>query len=303
MQNDQSVEPDSGRINYPLKGLCMTMLGAFCFSLVPIWVRSIDSYSSVSIVFYRALIGVFPLFLWSMRKPGSRNELSLKGLDWKFRLVLFGVGLSMCGTASTYYLAIMKTSVAKAVLLHYTAPLYVAILSPVLLKERNPPLTWIGVAAGLLGTALIAEPANLFRGSQEELLGTFSALLSGICLAGVFLLGRFLAGYLSSLISTFWGSLIVVIILLPFGLHVPEGYFWQNLPFLLILGTVSLALPYALFFQGQNYISAQTSSLAALFEPVCGIGIGFLIFGEQLDLLGILGAALVLLSIYLAGRR
>ena len=281
----------------------MTMLGAFCFALVPIWVRSIEAYSSMGIVFFRALIGIIPLSLWVLRTAEGRREASLKRLSRKQRLVLLGVGLSMCGTATTYYLGIMNTSVAKAVVLHYTAPLYVAILSPVVLKEKNPPLTWFAVAAGLLGIGLIAEPTSLIGEGRDELPGIAGAFFSGICLAGVFLFGRFLAGGLSSLVCTLWGSIIVVAILLPWGVSVPEGHFWQNLPFLLLLGTVSLVLPYTLFFQGQKHITAQNASMAALFEPVCGIAIGFLFFGEQLTPAGSVGAAIVLLSIYLSGRR
>lgn len=257
----------------------------------------------MGIVFFRALIGLVFLTLWVLRTTKGRREATLVRLSRKQRLVLLGVGLSMCGTATTYYLGIMETSVAKAVVLHYTAPIYVAILSPVVLKEKNAPLTWVAVAAGILGIGLIAEPTSLTGGGRDELLGIVAAFLSGICLAGVFLFGRFLAGGLSSPVCTMWGSLIVAALLLPWGATVPEGYFWQNLPFLGLLGTVSLVLPYTLFFQGQKHISAQNASMAALFEPVCGIAIGFLFFGEQLTPAGTVGAAIVLVSIYLAGRR
>ncbi len=303
MGSKQVKATDSGKMNPRIKGLFMTLLGAFCFSLAPVWVRAIDSYSSFSIVFYRALIAIFPLFYLVMRTPQSRSKVMLSGLGRKQLLVLFCIGLSMCGTATTYYLAIMKTTVAKAVLLHYTAPIYVAIFSPLVLKEKNTKVTWLAVAIGILGTALIVEPSNLLVGRREEFMGVVSALLSGIFLSGVFLFGRFLAGNLSSLISTFWGCIVVAVILLPLGIQLPPGYFWHNLPFLLLLATVSLALPYTLFLQGQNYISAQASSLAALFEPVCGIAIGFLIFGEQLTFLAFTGAVFVLVSIYFAGSH
>ncbi len=285
------------------KGLFLTLLGAFLFALVPIWIRSIQAYSPMGIVFFRGLIGILFLSFWILRTADGRREVTLAGLNRKQRLALIGVGLSMCGTATTYYLGIMNTSVAKAVVLHYTAPIWVAILSPWVLKEKNAPLTWFAVAAGILGIALIAEPSSLIREEKEEILGIASAFISGLCLAGVFLFGRFLAGGISSPVCTFWGCIIVVLILLPWGITVPEGHFWQNLPFLGLLGTVSLVLPYTLFFQGQKHISAQKTSMAALFEPVCGIAIGFLFFGEQLALLASVGAAIVLFSIYLSSRR
>ncbi|MFW6414850.1 MAG: DMT family transporter [Thermodesulfobacteriota bacterium] len=301
MNSRQVHSSACGRISPRVKGLFMTLFGAFCFALAPVWVRAIDAYSPLSIVFYRALIAIFPLFYLAMRSQESRGKLMLSGLGRKHLLVLFCIGLSMCGTATTYYLAIMKTTVAKAVLLHYTAPIYVAIFSPLVLKEKNSKVTWFAVGMGILGTALIVEPTNLLVESRDELIGMLSALLSGIFLSGVFLFGRFMAGSLSSLISTFWGCVIVATILLPLGIQLPPGYFWHNLPFLLLLGTVSLALPYTLFLQGQNYISAQASSLAALFEPVCGVAIGFLLYGEQLTLLAFTGALLILVSIYFAG--
>lgn len=292
-----------GRVPPRLKGLLMMLAGAFCFSLVPIWVRAIEAYSPLSIVFYRALFGVFPLALWIIYTPEGRRDVSLRQLDARHRWVLLAAGISMCGTATTYYLAILNTSVAKAVLLHYTAPIYVAIFSPLILKEKNTPLTWLAVAAGIFGTALIVEPAELFHSDSGEMLGIVSGLFSGLFLSGVFLFGRFLAGHLPSRVRTLWGSVIAALILLPFGIQVPAGHFWHNLPFLIILGTVSLALPYTLFFKGQNYISAQVASVTALFEPVCGIGIGFLFFAETLTLTGFTGAGIVLLSISIASRR
>lgn len=293
----------STRIAPHLKGLFMTLLGAFCFSLIPIWVRSIEAYSSMSIAFFRALFGMAFLFFWILRRPEGAAAVGFHRLENRELVVLGCMGICMCITPVTYYLAIMKTSVAKAVLLHYTAPLYVAILSPFILREKNTPLTWFAVGAGLLGTALITEPAGLLGGDADEIIGIASALISGMGLAGIFLFGRFLAGRLPSQIRALWGCVIVAILLLPFGIMVPEGYFWHNLPFLVLLGTVSLAIPYTLFFKGANYITAQSSSVVSLFEPVCGIGIGFLFFGERLSAAGFAGAGIVLISIYIASRR
>ena len=296
-------EPIAVQKTFRLKGVLFIMLGAFCFALAPVWVRSIEAYSPISIVFFRALIGSVPLFIWVSRSPSIRKQADPRQWGWQHCLVLFGIGLSMCSTASFYYYAILKTTVAKAVLLHYTAPIYVALLSPLLLKEKNTLMTWIAVGIGFIGTALIAEPAVLTESSRDEIIGIISALLSGLCLSGVFLFGKFLSGHIPSLVRTMWGCMIVAILLLPWGIIIPSGYFWTNLPFLVILGTVSLVLPYTLFFKAQNYISAQAASITALFEPVCGVAIGFLIYGEHLSLIGGIGAAAVMASIYISVYR
>jgi drug/metabolite transporter (DMT)-like permease len=283
-----------------IRGVLLTLTGAFCFALAPVWVRSIEAYSPISIVFYRALIGTIPLAVWVAGSPELRRQANPGRLEKKHQLVLLGIGLSMCSTASFYYFAVMKTTMAKAVLLHYTAPIYVALLSPFLLKEKNTLISWFSVGMGIIGMALVTEPANLFLSGQDEIIGVVSALLSGICLAGVFLFGRFLSGHVPSLIRTMWGCMIVIFLLLPWGLFVPGGHFRGNLPFLAILGTVSLILPYTLFFKAQNFISARTASVVALFEPVCGVVLGFLIYGEALSFLGGIGAVAVMASIYIS---
>lgn len=285
------------------KGVFLTLLGAFCFALAPVWIRSIEAYGAVSIVFYRALIGLIPLAFWVLYSKRLREKANPFHLDWKNRLVLLGTGLSMMSTASFYYFAIMKTTVAKAVLLHYTAPIYVALLAPFLLKEKNSPLTWFAIVLGLIGTALITEPAALLNAGRGEIIGMASALLSGVCLAGVFLFGRFLSGSVPSLVRTMWGCLIVAAVLLPWGATVPSGHIGRNFLFLLTLATVSLVVPYTLFFKAQNYISAQAVSISALFEPVCGVAIGFTLYGEYLSPLGAIGAVFVMAGILISTYR
>ncbi len=301
-QNTKSIRLDQVA-RHRLKGILMTMLGAFCFALGPVWVRSIEGYSATSIVFYRAVIGAIFLLFLTLRIPTIRQNADPRSLNRKQFLALCAVGLCMCGTATFYFFGVMHTTVAKAVLLHYTAPIYVAILGPFLLREKTTLLTWIAVGLGILGTVLIIEPGNLFKAEQNEILGIISSLLSGLSLAGVFLFGRYLAHSLPSMVRTLWGSIIVVVVLLPWGALIPAGLFLHNLPFLILLGTVSLAVPYTLFFKAHNYVSAQASSIAALFEPVCGIGLGIVIYSEHLSLWGILGAAGVLCGIYLTSCR
>ena len=196
----------------------------------------------------------------------------------------------------------MHTTVAKAVLLNYTAPLYVAILGPLLLQEKSSRLAKFAVLLGFAGIVLIAEPASLARTGSDELIGVLSGMISGLCFSGIFLFGRLLAGRVSSLVRTIWSGAVVAVLLLPWGVSAPAVHFWHNIPWMIMLGTISMAIPLTLFFKAQEHISAQTSSTVALFEPVCGVILGYLIFGESLTPVGIIGAVAILISIYLASR-
>lgn len=164
------------------------------------------------------------VFVDPLQAGGDRGH-RLSPTELEDLIVAGCIGLCMCITPVTYYLAIMKTSVAKAVLQHYIAPLHVAILCPFLLKEKNIPLTLFAVGAGLLRTALINQPAGLLKGDAEEVIGIVSILISGIGLAGIFLFGKFLAGRLPSQIRALSGCVIVAILLFPFGIMVSRRSF------------------------------------------------------------------------------
>ena len=76
-----------------IRGVLLTMLGAFCFALAPVWVRSIEAYGSTSIVFYRALIGSIPLVIWVLRSPRLRQGADLRQMNAKQGLVLLIAGV------------------------------------------------------------------------------------------------------------------------------------------------------------------------------------------------------------------
>jgi drug/metabolite transporter (DMT)-like permease len=283
-------------------GILMTMLGAALFALMPIAVRAIEGYVAPSIVFFRALSGALTLTVVVLAMPAQRPHLNPRRLERKTVLSLIGLGATFCGSSVFYFISITHTSVAKAVLLNYTAPLYVALLGPLLLKEHSSRVAKLALLIGFAGIVLIAEPANLTRIGSDETIGVISGLISGLCFSGIFLFGRLLAGRVPPLIRTIWSGAVVALLMLPWGISAPAPPFWHNLPWMVMLGTVSMALPLTLFFKAQEHISAQTSSTVALFEPVCGVIIGYLVFGESLSPAGILGAAAILISIYLASR-
>jgi len=278
------------------------MTAAFLFALLPIWVRSVDAYSPLNIAFYRALFCSIVLVLIMQTSGYKKRTLAVgkaTGREW---LLLAGLGLAMCGSSVFYFFGILHTSVAKAVLLNYTAPIYVAIFAPVVLKEKNSSQAWLAVIIGLVGIALIADPRKLIQTRSEEFAGIVSSLASGFSFSGVFLIGRKLSGRLTAIAKTMWGGLFMALVLIPWAFVAPDARFLKNLPFLVLIGTISMAIPFTLLYKGQHYISAQVSSTAALFEPVCGVAIGYLVYHEHLTTAGIVGAVAVLVSIVLASR-
>lgn len=290
------------QLSGPARGILMTLLGAFLFSLMPLWVRAVQPPFAPAMVFYRALIGSTVMGALILSRPNYRAQL--RRLLHQPRLLALLAGMGVCMGTSTlfYFLSLMHTTVAKALLLNYTSPLYVALLSPLVLKEPSRRLTWIALALGLTGIACTTEPQRLLTVQSSETIGILAGILSGMGFGGVFLFGRYLAPHVSAQVRVMAGGAVVSLLMLPWMFGTDASFLAHNLTWLLLLGIVCMAIPFALFFQGQTHISAQTSSLIALFEPACGIVISYLVFHETLSLLAGVGAVLILISTYLAGR-
>jgi drug/metabolite transporter (DMT)-like permease len=297
-----TVVTESKPAGASLKGVLLIGFGAFLFALAPIFARSVVGYQTPAIAFYRALSCAATLAVMTAVMPARRREADPRRLGRITLLLVLAQGIFMGLTSLQYTYAYLHTTVAKAVLLNYTAPIYVAILGPWLLKEKRSRWAWPAVIVGFIGIALIADPANLASFRPGELGGILAGFGSGITFAVVFMLGRYLADSIAPMARTMLGGLVMSLMFVPWGISVPAELFWQNMPWLIGLGFIGMALPYVFIFAGQKYVTAQVGSMVALFEPVCGIVVGYVVYAEHLSLLGIIGACAVLFSIYLASR-
>jgi drug/metabolite transporter (DMT)-like permease len=282
------------------RGVALIMVGAFCFSLAPILARSVEGYSTAAIAFYRALFTGLTFLAASAISPAQRAGLRNGKLNGRELLLLLALGLCMGLTSLFYTYAYLHTTVARAVLLNYTAPIYVALLGPWLLKETRPRHFWAAAPLGLAGIVLIADPSQVFDSQSGQAAGNLAGAASGLTFAAVFILGRYLSTRVSPTGRTLAGAMVMTLMFLPWGVSVPAELFWRNLPWVAGLGFFAMALPYFFIFSGQKYVSAQVGSMVALFEPVCGIAIGYLIYAETLSVAGMVGAGAVLVGILLS---
>ena len=282
------------------QGIGLVALGAFCFSTSIIFIRLISGMDALAITFYRSLFAFlfFCLTLLRFREP-------LNFSHYRAHLpILIGLGAAMGLTAALYTYAIQHTTAANAALLVNSAPLYVALLAPWLLKEARPPLTWPSLALAGVGIVLITgfSGEGGLRLDSLAFGGILAGIVSGFTYAMPILIGRHLRGKVSGITQIVWGSGVAAVLLSPFALRADLGVALANLPLLIPLGIITMGLSYLLFFLGLQRISAQMTSITGLFEPVSGLLIGLLIFQEGLTPLGALGSLLVLAAITLISR-
>jgi len=279
------------------EGLALVVVGSFCFSLAIPFTRWVEGLNASTITFYRALFGFAFLALLSLREREA----------WRFAAYrpvlprLLALGGMVSATALLYTYSVRHTAAANAALLVNTAPVYVAVLAPLLLGEPRARYTWLSLVLALGGVTLITDPRGLSLASAE-LGGVVAGIFSGLGYALVMLLSRSLRGRVGGLTQNLWSNGMVVVLLLPWALRTPATEISVNLPSLIPLGVFSLGLSYLLYFAGLARVRAQVVSVASLFEPVFGVLMGMIFFAEVPGVLGWLGGGLILLSVYLISR-
>lgn len=186
------------------------------------------------------------------------------------------------------------TSVATATLCYYMAPIFVMLLSPIILKQKLGRRKLICVGAALLGMVLVS-------GVLESSGGNFTGVLLGLgaaaFYASVILMNQFIRdipSYDKTILQL--GSASVV--LLPYVLltvdFAAQTVSPLSLIMLLLVGIIHTGIAYWLYFGGMKDLPAQTVALLSYLDPVVAILLSALLLGEPMTLLSGIGAVLVL---------
>lgn len=226
--------------------------------------------------------------------PFFRRDAVVPRWDRATVAMLFAYAALDAVNVLAYFGAMSHTTVAIAVLTHYLAPVLVALAAPIVDRQRVPG----AVVAALVATAGLAlvlapwRPEN--RGGEALLGGALGALSAVAYAANVFLSRRFAAR-----VGTFRGlgthALLAAAMMLPLGLAEGPGRLeaWHAVP--LAVGVVFPGvLAGVLFLRGLPRVGAARAAVLAFFEPLVAVAVGWVFFGESLDVLALLGAVLVL---------
>lgn len=194
------------------------------------------------------------------------------------------------GTVTLFVSATKLTTSGNAILLQYTAPLYVALLSGWLLDERPRWFDWAAIAAVLCGMSLFF----LDELSAEGLTGNTLAILSGVCYASLIVALRKQKDA-SPAGSAILGNLLTALICLPWMLQTePGGGDWIGL---VLMGVFQLGLSYACYVVAIKHVTAMEAILIPTLEPILNPLWALLFMGERLGYWALLGGAVVILSI------
>ena len=258
------------------KGLLITALGVLVISPDGLLTRLILT-DHWTMIFYRALFVSFGM--WLVVSFTCPNRV------WQqYRTVrgpgLIMVGLYALGTISFIY-AITHTSVANTLIILSTTPLFAALVSWLLLKERLELRTLVAIALVALGVGIIGSGSI---GQPGGLAGDLAAVLGSFCLGSGFVFVRRFPG-----VSVF-PAISCSGLLTAAPLSVTES----DLGYLLIMGIYMVPIGSALMYLGPRYIPAAEVGLLMLLESILGPLWVWLILEEEPGHLTLLGGAIVI---------
>lgn len=251
-----------------LLGATVWSTGGLCIKLLP--------YDPYTILFYRSIFAALTFLAFFRQRALVMTPL------------VGTVGLLYAGLAICFVVATKTTTAANAVLLQYTAPIYVFLLEPVLFKFKLTKLHIITVIVCFLGMLLFFAE-DLGGGSLQ---GNLIALLSGLLLAIMMIAQRFnrTDHYDAGL---FWGNIFIALICLPWFLQsaTPTLEHWT---LFFILGVIQIGIGYMLFNYGLKRTLAIESVLLAMMEPILNPVWVFIGYGEKPGIWAIMGGLLIL---------
>jgi drug/metabolite transporter (DMT)-like permease len=202
---------------------------------------------------------------------------------------------------ATWITSLQFTSVAASVLLVNTAPVFVAVLMW-LIGQRPGPRTWLAVALGLAGAAVIAAPVEGERGS---LLGNLLAVGGAIAMAAYLLLAREAQRGLAYVpyVAVAYGTAAVVL----WVAVLSTGTAWRGFPaqtwaVLAAMAAVSQLIGHGGYNWSLRHLNPAFVSIALTGEPVLASLLAWWLLDEPLTLRIAAGGALVLAAILVAAR-
>ena len=229
-------------------------------------------------------------------------------------LIIFGT-VGVAAVTSFYFFAIKYLYVSVALVIEFTASIWIVLYLRFIKKKQVSPIMWWGIACAFSGLFLLSQ---IWTGTTLHPLGVAVAFADAFALAIYFLLADRLSQKRSSLSLMSWGIGVAAVF---WALVLP----WWNFPFEYLTNTYSLegnlsnysapgwalilwiitigtVIPYLLTVTGIRELSASTGSVIGMIEPLFAGAIAWWLLSEAFNTTQLIGCAVLLLGIYLADK-
>jgi drug/metabolite transporter (DMT)-like permease len=247
-------------------------------------------------IWWRCLLAVVLLFTYCKIRG---LDLSVVGRKRQLTVALSGV--LMAAHFVTYFYALKLSSVAIGMLAVFTYPAMTTLLEPLLLKKKIQ-LHHIGLAGLVMVGVYFLMPGEINLSND-----TFVGLLFGLVSAFIFSLRNIMmktqVDNVHGSVLMFWQMVVVVIVVAPALWFSPGFPPLAAVPFLVSLALITTAIGHTLFLASFKHFSISTASLLSCVQPIYGILLGVLIFGEFPAWTSVIGGVLILSAVVVEAWR
>jgi drug/metabolite transporter (DMT)-like permease len=270
-------------MNAALKGPLLLASAMLSFAVMSALVKiSGEALPFTEIVFFRSVIGVLVILIWVRRK-----RLPLMG---RRPGLLFLRGMAGTAALFLFFFAITRISVANAMVLNQTTPVFVLPLAALFLKEKITASHVVFVTTALVGVLLVVKP-TLEMDRVPSLLALTSALFAAIA----YILVRKLTQTEHSLVIVFWFNAVSAVVALPTALPV---FTMPSLKMTLALLGMALAATSGQVLMTMAYRLAEAGRLAVIgsLGAVFGAGFDLVIWHHLPDMATAIGGGIIIIS-------
>lgn len=269
---------------------CRLVLSMLIFGSIGIFVRYIPLPSSV-IAMIRGFVGTLFLLVVVFL---TKKKLSGKSIKKNLILLLLSgaaIGVNWILLFESY----RRIPVATATLCYYLAPVFVIILSPLVLKEKLNLTKVLCVIMALVGMVFIS---GIIGGTKNSLdsIGILCAVGAAVLYSIVVMMNKFLKD-ISSYDSTIMQLFAAFIVILPYTLLTEDFSVLEvsntTILLLMVVGIVNTGVAYWLYFGSMKNLKAQTIALFSYIDPMVAIILSILILKEGMNIYNVIGAVLI----------
>ena len=278
--------------------IILTVLAGILWGCISLFLKTLAAagLTSLQVMMLRGVLSSLILFIFLYIRDRALLKIHLRDL-WMF----IGTGIiSLTFFSLCYFKSILEIGTSVAVILLYTSPIFILIMSLFLFGEKINLIKIVALVMTFTGCVLVA---GIGTGNAITAKGFLIGLCAGFGYALYSIFSRYALRKYNSWTVTFYTFVFSGLSLIPF-VHVEQlpsvmsGKVWI---FALGISIFCTVLPYICYTFGLSGLETGTAAILVTVEPLVGTLIGFLVWGEEVSVSKIIGIVLIFAAVIMLG--
>ncbi|MFT3673512.1 DMT family transporter [Aestuariivirga sp.] len=281
----------------------MLLLAGMWGLSIPITKFGLGTIPPMTFTALRFMVAV-PLFMFLARRELRVSQKAIPGI-----IGLGVMGITLGNVAQSF--GVQESSASVATILSATIPIFMVILAAIRLKQPVTPLQWGGLIAAFLGIALVAIGSDAGAGDMSKTTpsGILWMLVSAVGIAKYYIWSKELSDRYGLMPVAAWNMLVGLVTVLPLAgwelVDHPVQITFEALAAITYLGVMVTVAGLILWLYLLKIVPARIAASVQYLQPIIGISVSAMLFGDRLGLMFGAGVGLVLIGLGFAatGRR